>query len=715
MTHFTKLFFISLTCMLLSLGGNAQNNPNGTPFESDVLSVSYNPDFHTSPVMATRAWNLQFNHPNHPNHTPTAGIETDGNFFYVTQWNNDTIDKYDTLGNYVGFFKIPGVSGLRDLAFDGTYFYGGSAAANIYEMDFTNHTLVSTITCPTGTEVRHIAYDDANDAFWVGNWSTDISLISRTGALVSSIPATTHGLNSIYGSAYDSISPGGPYLWAINANSGLDMAQIFMVNINTGEQTGIVYDVLPDLGYTSGLGGGLFTHHDIVSGTITLGGIVQSKAIFGYNLEQIIDTLDASVEMVLAPTTGQNLSTTEPVTCTIKNNGSQTLTGFSVTFEVYNDTLVSSATETFTSSILFGQTSDFTFNTTVDLSAPATYQVMVYTSVQGDCHLGNDTASSEIFSLNTISDKLVLVEHFTQASCGPCASQNPALDNLITNTTNIDRVVHIAYHTSWPGSDPMYDFNDVNGEGDARVDYYGVSGVPNCVLAGNQDQGLPSIVTQEAINDEYDRPGMFQITGEAIAEMSANTINVNVSFKSHANLSSGTFTGHVVLVEDVSYTSAPGSNGETEFPDVMRKMIPAVSGTDLGNPMIGDSTLVTYSYSIQSPVNPYNCKLICFAQREEDKEIFMATEIEVIVINAVEEVSDTEVSIYPNPSSGLFNISNIGNASITVFNIIGDVVAKVQNTNNNAVLDLSHCAKGAYFVRITSDGNITTKTIQITK
>ena len=50
-----------------------------------------------------------------------------------------------------------------------------------------------------------------------------------------------------------------------------------------------------------------------------------------------------------------------------------------------------------------------------------------------------------------------MFEHFTQASCGPCAAQNPAMQ--ATLNANVGRVHHIAYHTSWPGVDPMNAYN----------------------------------------------------------------------------------------------------------------------------------------------------------------------------------------------------------------------------------------------------------------
>jgi len=51
------------------------------------------------------------------------------------------------------------------------------------------------------------------------------------------------------------------------------------------------------------------------------------------------------------------------------------------------------------------------------------------------------------------SQRFIMFEEFTQASCGPCASQNPAFDALLN--ANVSKCTSIKYHTSWPGVDPM--------------------------------------------------------------------------------------------------------------------------------------------------------------------------------------------------------------------------------------------------------------------
>ena len=84
---------------------------------------------------AKGAWTLQFTHDITSGGGFQVGVETDGSFYYVTQDFSADILKYDMNGNYVSTFSITGVMNLQDLAYDGTYFYGGNAGNSIYRGD----------------------------------------------------------------------------------------------------------------------------------------------------------------------------------------------------------------------------------------------------------------------------------------------------------------------------------------------------------------------------------------------------------------------------------------------------------------------------------------------------------------------------------------------------------------------------------------------------
>src|ERR1051326_548184 len=102
------------------------------------------------------------------------------------------------------------------------------------------------------------------------------------------------------------------------------------------------------------------------------------------------------------------------------------------------------------------------------------------------------------------SQRLILFEEFTQASCGPCAAYNPGYNSLLSSNTT--KATSIKYQTSWPGVDPMNAQNP--GEVQTRVTYYNVTGVPDVFLDGTEKQ---QSTAQSDIDAEYAVPSPFTI------------------------------------------------------------------------------------------------------------------------------------------------------------------------------------------------------------
>jgi len=71
------------------------------------------------------------------------------------------------------------------------------------------------------------------------------------------------------------------------------------------------------------------------------------------------------------------------------------------------------------------------------------------------------------------------------------------------------------------------------------------------------------------------------------------------------------------------------------------------------------------------------------------------------------------VSIYPNPSIGLYTIelTNNNNASIEIYNVLGKQVKSIQQTDAKTTVDLTGFPKGVYLVNILSNGEQTIEKI----
>jgi hypothetical protein len=213
--------------------------------------------------------------------------------------------------------------------------------------------------------------------------------------------------------------------------------------------------------------------------------------------------------------------------------------------------------------------------------------------------------------------KYVMIEHFTQASCGPCAQQNPFLQAILN--VNRGSIHHIAYHTSWPGVDPMNAYNPTQVAD--RVTYYGVSGVPDCFMLGNQFHGGPASFTQNMINDAATDPAAIRVLVKETSNGVTRTVKVKVVTFDTVPVAS--YKIRVAVCEKwINYTTPPGSNGEKNFPDVFRKMLPGSSGDVFTPAALGDTASFTYTYALDlTHWDTTQIYSIAFIQNETTKEI----------------------------------------------------------------------------------------------
>lgn len=285
------------------------------------------------------------------------------------------------------------------------------------------------------------------------------------------------------------------------------------------------------------------------------------------------------------------------------------------------------------------------------------------------------TALAGLLSLSAFGqNRLVLVEHFTQASCGPCASQNPALKVLLD--ANPTKVVALKYQVSWPGYDPMYLANPT--EVDARVQYYGVTGVPNSVMDGSGPGSPGTIVTQATIDNRYNTAAPLNLTASHQWTPGYDSIQIGV-FIANAGTSTvtsgaaGSLKLHVAIVEEeINYPSAPGSNGETSFYQVMRKMVPNQSGTTLADTWTAGQTQML-SFKVAAPsylANLNEVAIVAFIQDNQGKAVLNAAKT---TPQTVSGLPDLGVTAFTAATAGLCNgsttptmtIKNEGSIAIT--------------------------------------------------
>jgi hypothetical protein len=70
----------------------------------------------------------------------------------------------------------------------------------------------------------------------------------------------------------------------------------------------------------------------------------------------------------------------------------------------------------------------------------------------------------------------------------------------------------------------------------------------------------------------------------------------------------------------------------------------------------------------------------------------------------VKGTSLAEMQVYPNPSSdGRFNLKNVSQGTIAVYNVLGDLVYKNNLKSSNQLIDLSGQGKGVFIIKVQSD------------
>jgi hypothetical protein len=316
--------------------------------------------------------------------------------------------------------------------------------------------------------------------------------------------------------------------------------------------------------------------------------------------------------------------------------------------------------------------------------------------------------------------RMVFVEEFTQASCGPCASANPSFTKLLVD--NASKVNFIKYQTSWPGTDPMNAQNKTDVA--TRVTYTGAGsvGVPyavmdGAVVKGGGYDGAPGGLTQAKINTEAAITSPFEMKLYHWFNTANDSIYISCTITCSQDITMTTPKLQVSMMEKlITFSSAPGSNGEKAFEHVMRKMYPSASGTTMPTVWTkGQKQTFTFKGAIPTYIyKKSEIATIAWIQDDNTKNvkqsIFNPTANSIPT--GITDVAATSINLnaYPNPSNGLMNVyfesAASANYSVRIMNAIGQIVYEENISNFNGIyskeLDLTKFGKGVYILSVTN-------------
>ena len=223
------------------------------------------------------------------------------------------------------------------------------------------------------------------------------------------------------------------------------------------------------------------------------------------------------------------------------------------------------------------------------------------------------------------SQRLVMLEEFTSATCGPCVSKNTLFHTW--QTQNPDKFTSIYYHVNWPAAgDPMNLANP--GEVATRVSYYMSPTnqyVPYSVLDGNYYNGSAGGWSMTNVNARYAVPSPFEVQLKHQVSAAQDTVFSTILVKCTQDISASMTVHNVIIEKWIHFNSAPcaNSNGERDFYNVMKKMIPGSSGTTLPSVMaVGDYVLLEGSWKAGIVYDFTQIASVGFVQDKTTKEIY---------------------------------------------------------------------------------------------
>lgn len=330
------------------------------------------------------------------------------------------------------------------------------------------------------------------------------------------------------------------------------------------------------------------------------------------------------------------------------------------------------------------------------------------------------------FSLNANSQttKTPLYEVFTSSTCGPCKPGNEHMTPIFDQYKG--EIVVIKYQMSWPGTgDPYF-----TSEAGNRRTYYGISGIPELIRLGTEQQ--PTSLTTTDIDNDLLETAKMNI--ELRYYVDSPTVYVTARWEALEEIAGPSHRFFILITEKRTENNIK-SNGETEFFNVFKKMLPDADGDILtgtiaaqqsgeydleytfqGNYRLPANADDETDHSTEHSVEDFaNLEVVMFAQNLLTGEVYNAALGELVpgetdlnrdwgapLTSVKEETNTTSIRVFPNPASDRAWVESPAKnqlISLQVYDITGALVTTNFSLNaNRALVDISPLPSGIYLV-----------------
>jgi len=414
-------------------------------------------------------------------------------------------------------------------------------------------------------------------------------------------------------------------------------------------------------------------------------------------------TYDAEATQVLVPPYAGNINKIKPIGM-VSNKGTQT-----VSFNASMDILDATSAVVYSNSMNVLDVSPLESR---ELYFPewtpvtGVYTVLLETSLENDENTDNDMASSSMEIMEGVVFKKPLYEEFTSSTCNPCALQNPALDAVLAGNPLTHSL--IKYQVDWPGvGDPYY-----IPECRVRTDYYENNAAPKLFI--NSKSQWVAGMTQKVYNRHLGIPAAINIEIATAVILNDNTVIVEANITALEAAAAG-LKAHIAIVEKTT-TGNTGSNGETEFYNVLMKMLPDANGTTLEAINAGSVVTLSETYNMSETFmeDPTDLLVVIFVQDDNDRTVLQSEMAPISITTDVESnlLNESTVNIYPNPSSEhIYLNADLKIDELSIFNLMGQLVHKSAPDANMHSVDVKDWTPGIYLFKVRSKYNSMVKRI----
>lgn len=419
-----------------------------------------------------------------------------------------------------------------------------------------------------------------------------------------------------------------------------------------------------------------------------------------------------------------------PLKATLVNFGTEDLTAIKVYYSVDGGAPVSGTLPSLTTANS-GGLEEITFPTKLNFSTLGAKTIKAWIdnpNLNPDANGNNDTAtvSTEVFT-NVIPRK-VLHEIFTSSTCPPCVPGNINLDGILAE--NKDNWNVIKYQVNFPGNGDPYYTSEVG----TRFSYYSATFAPWLVVDGQWNQNANSY-TQDIFDSYASKPSLVAITANHTLEGKTFTVTGTVTpVQAFTNTN---LKLRISIVESKTTLNAT-TNGETEFFNVTKKMLPNATGTAIsfsGGTAVNFNQSFTFPGNFRLPANGlaaniinlstensvedfWNLHAVVFVEDDSKKEVWQSqSTASVFPLSVKKANSNNQFSVYPNPAQSTFNIEfkNATTGSVRIIDLNGKEVYNTTINSMNQLIDCSQLNNGLYIVQIEANGVITSQKLNIAK